>query len=1684
MALVQFPTSPTLNQTYTVGSKTWKWNGYAWDILLTTTPNTAFNIYGGSANQIHYQTSANITSFITAPSNGTFLYYTTAGGFSWSAATSASVGTANIASYEVVTNATTGTYYPSLYGATSGNLAAYANSALSFNAATGALTATSFSGSGSGLTGVGSSFTAGSANNISGGSANAIHYQTGAGVTNFITAPSTNNTFLNYTTGSGFTWQSAITSAGGTFSGSVTITGDLSVSGNTTFTGNTNYINVTNMRVSDPVIYLAANNYSSDLVSIGFVGNYFNGANQLHTGLFRAPTTNNYYLFTGVRDELDNVNSISTSANGWMLATLNANISGPLITATGQFSGPGTGLTGYSSTFTSGTANNVIGGAANKIVYQTNTNTTGFIDVPSSGAFLSWNGSAFIWTTASAGSIAGANVASYVSTTATTTNASYYPSLYATSVTGNSASFVSSTLSLNPSTGALSATSFSGAGTGLTGTASSLTAGLSTDVAGGTANQILYQTGTNVTDYITAPTVASTFLSWNGSAFVWSAANSSTITSANISSYEAVTSTSSASTFYPAIYPAVSGNLAISASSFLSYVPSTGTLTANTFSGAHSGSGASLTGVGSSFTAGYANNVAGGTANQIHYQTATNVTGFVTAPSVANTFLSWNGSTFTWQTANSSIITSANVANYEVVTTTTTGSYYPALYSALSGNLGVYANNALTFNAATGSLGATIFSASGQFTGPGTGLTGTASSLTAGLATNIAGGSANVIPYQTGTGTTSFTPAASNGTFLYYSTVGGFSWQLANASSVGTANVATYETVTNATSGTYYAAFYPATSGSLSAYSNNALSLNATTRTLTLTPSSNGVTTGFYVNGGDITSARTSTTGYYYFGSSSTSYLNFDGTNYNFGGTGGLFVNGAQVLTSSSTLGTANIANYEVITNATTGTYYPGLYAATSGSLAAFANSAINYNLTTNRLTVPNINVSSLPSNTVSASVGSLQVGSVTSFNDINTLATYGLNVNNYAQTVLQNLSSGTNASADYIVNCDVNATSIYGDFGINSSTFAGGGAFGDANGTFLYAAGGTLSIGTLNANVLKLATNNTTFLTSYANTGTVLNTSAIGYLKVQPTAAPTVDMMQITNAGFPITTAGTSAIQIDYYGGAAAIESSASRVNMSAGNTSGGIWNAFRIAPNWAAQSGVVQNGIKFDTIAVANTGTDNMIMANTGWDNILAYNNGTTLIPLINGTGQINASQILTGTVPTASLGSGSATSSTYLRGDSTWATVISGTSVALVNDTTSATTLYPLLSAATSGTLSSANTSNTKLSYVPSTGTLTANTFSGAFSGNGASISSMNASNISTGTIGTARLGSGTANANTYLVGNSTWATLGVAVRQTFTATAGQTSFTVSGGYAAGLIDVYRNGSKLVNGTDVTVTSGTAVVLTVGASSGDTIDVVGSTSSYSILSTINAGNLTGTIPSGVLGASSLYIGNTAVPLNATVGSVSSLDVLISANNISGGTIPTTVGWASLPAGTIMTFQQTTAPTGWTKITTYDDYALRVVAGTAGTGGTVGFSAAFSATNSVDSTTLLTTQIPAHSHPINDPGHTHGTGGGAPGGGRTEAAFTGTYINDPGHSHVVNTTNNTTPGAVSGFRTSAPIGTTTTNGAFTGISIGDPSHVHNILTATTSISTGNSGGGLGHNHTTSGFAVKYVDMILASKN
>jgi len=91
--------------------------------------------------------------------------------------------------------------------------------------------------------------------------------------------------------------------------------------------------------------------------------------------------------------------------------------------------------------------------------------------------------------------------------------------------------------------------------------------------------------------------------------------------------------------------------------------------------------------------------------------------------------------------------------------------------------------------------------------------------------------------------------------------------------------------------------------------------------------------------------------------------------------------------------------------------------------------------------------------------------------------------------------------------------------------------------------------------------------------------------------------------------------------------------------------------------------------------------------------------------------------------------------------------------------------------------------------------------------------------------------------------------------------------------------------------------------------------------------------------------------------------------------GRITALEGTVPAPSGTKMLFAQSAAPTGWTKDTTHNDKTIRVVTGTASSGGSNAFSSAFSnitpagtvatsVTGSVQNHTLTVDEIPSHTH------------------------------------------------------------------------------------------------------------------------
>jgi hypothetical protein len=148
----------------------------------------------------------------------------------------------------------------------------------------------------------------------------------------------------------------------------------------------------------------------------------------------------------------------------------------------------------------------------------------------------------------------------------------------------------------------------------------------------------------------------------------------------------------------------------------------------------------------------------------------------------------------------------------------------------------------------------------------------------------------------------------------------------------------------------------------------------------------------------------------------------------------------------------------------------------------------------------------------------------------------------------------------------------------------------------------------------------------------------------------------------------------------------------------------------------------------------------------------------------------------------------------------------------------------------------------------------------------------------------------------------------------------------------------------------------------------------------------NVTGTLPvaNGGTGATTqtayavLCGGTTSTGAYQSIASVGTAGQILTSNGA--GALPTfQAAGGGFASGTVMLFAQTASPTGWTKnTTTGDNSALRVVTGTASTGGTVGFTTAFASqtptgsvaistvSGSAGATTLTTPQIPSHNHTI----------------------------------------------------------------------------------------------------------------------
>ena len=102
------------------------------------------------------------------------------------------------------------------------------------------------------------------------------------------------------------------------------VDGDLTVAGDLTVTGTTLTVNSTTTSVGDSMFEFANQNTSSDLIDIGFYGNYNDGLSDggasEYTGLFRDATDSTWTLFDGL--EVEPTTTVNTSGTGYSLADL------------------------------------------------------------------------------------------------------------------------------------------------------------------------------------------------------------------------------------------------------------------------------------------------------------------------------------------------------------------------------------------------------------------------------------------------------------------------------------------------------------------------------------------------------------------------------------------------------------------------------------------------------------------------------------------------------------------------------------------------------------------------------------------------------------------------------------------------------------------------------------------------------------------------------------------------------------------------------------------------------------------------------------------------------------------------------------------------------------------------------------------------------------------------------------------------------------------------------------------------------------------------------------------------------------------------------------------------------------------------------------------------------------------
>jgi hypothetical protein len=466
---------------------------------------------------------------------------------------------------------------------------------------------------------------------------------------------------------------------------------------------------------------------------------------------------------------------------------------------------------------------------------------------------------------------------------------------------------------------------------------------------------------------------------------------------------------------------------------------------------------------------------------------------------------------------------------------------------------------------------------------------------------------------------------------------------------------------------------------------------------------------------------------------------------------------------------------------------------------------------------------------------------------------------------------------------------------------------------------------------------------------------------------------------------------------------------------------------------------------------------------------------------------------------------------------ATTFNGTTGAFTNVSGNGVALTAInASNVTSGTLDNArttgNTANSASTIVlrDANGSFGANIVTATFSGNGATLSAINASNISSGTIDNARTTAASANGASTIVqrdsGGSFDANLVNAV--SLSGNAATVTGINASNIASGTIANARTTAATANGASTIVLRGASGEFAAGAITGTSFSGNGSALTAINASSISSGILSAT--NGGTGSANLTADNVILGNGASVVKVvapGTANNVLTSNGSTWISQAAAAGGTLIPSGTVMLFAQTAAPTGFTKnVSTGDNSALRVTTGTASSGGSVAFTTAFvsqtptgSVSTTVNNQTATNQAVTATNQAITPTGSVSisAVSGSA-------GATTLSIPQIPSHNHPYpNNANNPNfnPGPVGSYNMST-VPQAQAGGGVVNAQGGGGSHTHPFsFSSGSGTFSGNSVTALqnshnhtqdAHNHTASSsftgnainLAVQYIDVIRATKD